>query len=247
MGRPRRKSSLSIDGKSSWISEYVWINSNAQATGSNDAGHGPIASAVAIVRMGRTRFPPANRLYRIASCRVAGGVRGSERCASKKRSTTSRLSSRYCLISMDMQCLSPICHSRSFSVIPAKAGIQGLSFSFCHPCEREDPEPFSSQSGGKSKNPGSPIGVGDDREVVVVAASPPSVILAFPFCHPCEREDPEPFSSQSGGKSKNPGSPIGVGDDREVVVVAASPPSVILAFPFCHPCEREDPESFLFA
>ena len=121
-----------------------------------------------------------------------------------------------------------------------------LAFPFCHPCEREDPVSVLFMNAGKSKHPGSPIGVGDDREVVVAAASPPSVILAFPFCHPCEREDPVSVLFMNAGKSKNPGSPIGVGDDREVVVVAASPPSVILAFPFCHPCEREDPVSVLF-
>ena len=159
------------------------------------------------------------------------------------------------------------------SVIPAPS-LSYLAFPFCHPCEREDPVSVLFMNAGKSKNPGSPIGVGDDRGGEVgddrqkqkVAASPPSVIpafpfchpclsllsslpfpsviLAFPFCHPCEREDPVSVLFMNAGKSKNPGSPIGVGDDRggevgddrEVVGVAASPPSVILAFPFCHPC-----------
>ena len=38
VGRPRRRSSSSIAGRSSWISEYVWISSIAAASGSTDAG-----------------------------------------------------------------------------------------------------------------------------------------------------------------------------------------------------------------
>ena len=38
VGRPRRRSSSSIAGRSSWISEYVWISSSAAANGSAHAG-----------------------------------------------------------------------------------------------------------------------------------------------------------------------------------------------------------------
>ena len=35
------------------------------------------------------------------------------------------------------------------------------------------------------------------------------------FCHPCEREDPVSVIFMNAGKSKHPGSPIRVGDDRQ--------------------------------
>jgi hypothetical protein len=61
--------SLSIAGRSSWTSEYVWIISIAQAAGSAaataaSAARPPeaVASAAARTSIGRNRFPPANTL-----------------------------------------------------------------------------------------------------------------------------------------------------------------------------------------
>jgi hypothetical protein len=47
-------------GRSSWMSEYVWISSIAAASGRTDVGSRPIARAVASVSTGRMRLPPAS-------------------------------------------------------------------------------------------------------------------------------------------------------------------------------------------
>jgi hypothetical protein len=60
VGCPRRSSSSSIAGRSSWISEYVWIISMAAAIGRTSSGSRPSASAVASASTGRMRFPPAS-------------------------------------------------------------------------------------------------------------------------------------------------------------------------------------------
>src|SRR5712692_8384658 len=49
VGRPRRVSELSIAGRSSWMREYVWMSSTAQATGNTARGFPPQASALVTV------------------------------------------------------------------------------------------------------------------------------------------------------------------------------------------------------
>ncbi len=62
VGLPRRRSSLSSAGKSSWINEYVWIISSAQAAVSTPAVWSDTARAASMQRIGRMRLPPAKRL-----------------------------------------------------------------------------------------------------------------------------------------------------------------------------------------
>lgn len=56
-----RKSSLSIDGKSSWMSDMVWIISREQAVGIACSMVPPTSSHAARHSAGRTRLPPAAR------------------------------------------------------------------------------------------------------------------------------------------------------------------------------------------
>nr|GME09816.1 hypothetical protein Iba_scaffold9147CG0040 [Ipomoea batatas] len=60
VGLPRRRSSLSIQGKSSWMSDMVWIISTAQAAAMASVCSPPTSSQAAIHSMGLTLFPPAN-------------------------------------------------------------------------------------------------------------------------------------------------------------------------------------------
>lgn len=63
VGLPRRKSSLSMEGRSSWMSDMVCSISMAQAVGMACAMLPPTASHAASARHGRTRLPPASREY----------------------------------------------------------------------------------------------------------------------------------------------------------------------------------------
>ena len=63
VGRPRRRSSLSIEGRSSWMRLMVCSISMAHAAGRASAAEPPTASAAAKHRIGRTRLPPARREY----------------------------------------------------------------------------------------------------------------------------------------------------------------------------------------
>ena len=72
VGKPRRRSSSSIAGRSSWISEYVWTISTAHAAGNARSAVPPAASHARIASKGRSRFPGARRLYPIASTRTRG-------------------------------------------------------------------------------------------------------------------------------------------------------------------------------
>ena len=63
VGLPRRKSSLSIDGRSSWMSDMVCSISIAHAAGKAVSRSPPTASHAARHRHGRTRLPPASSEY----------------------------------------------------------------------------------------------------------------------------------------------------------------------------------------
>ena len=63
-GRPRRSESSSIAGRSSWISEYVWMSSSAPASGSTASVGIPTACAVASASTGPD--PLAAREQRVA-------------------------------------------------------------------------------------------------------------------------------------------------------------------------------------
>ena len=60
VGFPRRKSSLSIAGRSSWISDMVWIISIATALGIACSTVPPTSSHAARHSTGRTLLPPAS-------------------------------------------------------------------------------------------------------------------------------------------------------------------------------------------
>ena len=60
VGRPRRRSSLSMAGRSSWISDMVCTISKATAVGMADSTDPPANAQAARQRMGRNRLPPAN-------------------------------------------------------------------------------------------------------------------------------------------------------------------------------------------
>ena len=61
-GRPRRRSSSSIAGRSSWMREYVWIISSEAAKGITASALRPNRAAVDRHSTGRRRLPPARRL-----------------------------------------------------------------------------------------------------------------------------------------------------------------------------------------
>mmetsp|Transcript_1823 Transcript_1823/g.4667 ORF Transcript_1823/g.4667 Transcript_1823/m.4667 type:complete len:283 (-) Transcript_1823:482-1330(-) len=77
VGRPLRKSSLSMEGKSSWIRLMVCTTSMAQAVGIAHAMSPPTNSQAAKVRAGRTRLPPARSEYLMASSSTSGWRCGS--------------------------------------------------------------------------------------------------------------------------------------------------------------------------
>src|SRR3972149_90122 len=67
-------------GRSSWISEYVWIISSATAAGIASSVSPPTASQARSVKSGPRRLPPAKTLWRRARPRGAppprkGGAR----------------------------------------------------------------------------------------------------------------------------------------------------------------------------
>jgi hypothetical protein len=73
VGLPRRKSSLSMEGRSSWMSDMVCSISIAHAVGMACAMFPPTASHAARQRHGRTRLPPASSEYlRATAPRVKG-------------------------------------------------------------------------------------------------------------------------------------------------------------------------------
>ena len=69
-GLPRRKSSSSIHGRSSWISEKVCTISTAQANGSAASTSPPHSLQNAKVSSGRTLLPGREREYSIESSRI---------------------------------------------------------------------------------------------------------------------------------------------------------------------------------
>src|SRR5205814_1887799 len=87
--------SLSSAGRSSWISEYVWIISRPQAGSITCARGAPRTSAAARHRIGRNRLPPAKTEWRMARCRFEGHAVSAGRSRSSVRSTSSRPSARY--------------------------------------------------------------------------------------------------------------------------------------------------------
>ena len=72
----------------------MWISSSEQAIGINPGAGCPTASAAAMAKIGRTRFPPAMRLYRMLSWSVVGAVVALGMTESRNRSTSSRFCSR---------------------------------------------------------------------------------------------------------------------------------------------------------
>src|SRR5687768_1393304 len=92
LGRPRRVSSSSSAGRSSWTSENECTSSTAHAAGSTSSGSAPIASPTARQSTGRIRLPPPSSAYRNASSRPAGPAGLSSASAS---STSSRSSSTF--------------------------------------------------------------------------------------------------------------------------------------------------------
>mmetsp|Transcript_19346 Transcript_19346/g.49217 ORF Transcript_19346/g.49217 Transcript_19346/m.49217 type:complete len:263 (-) Transcript_19346:437-1225(-) len=72
VGRPRRKSSLSMAGRSSWMRLMVCTISMAHAVGMAAWMSPPTSSQAARVSAGRTRLPPASREYRMDSRRTSG-------------------------------------------------------------------------------------------------------------------------------------------------------------------------------
>ena len=97
VGRPRRRSSLSSAGRSSWISEYVCSISSAAPNSSMPAGSdSAIMRPASMQSTGRSRLPPANTLCRIAlwmetGCSVSSGISRS-RAASVSRCPCSKVS-----------------------------------------------------------------------------------------------------------------------------------------------------------
>ena len=79
VGFPRRKSSLSIDGRSSWMSDMVCSISIAHAAGMAVARSPPTASHAARHRHGRTRLPPASSEYLAHSVELDAGGSGANR------------------------------------------------------------------------------------------------------------------------------------------------------------------------
>src|SRR5688572_672930 len=73
------------------------MNSIAHAAGIAAARSPPTASALARHKIGRSRFPPAVTLYRIASATIAGQSGGTGREAVSAASTSRRRDSRYSL------------------------------------------------------------------------------------------------------------------------------------------------------
>mmetsp|Transcript_15015 Transcript_15015/g.32260 ORF Transcript_15015/g.32260 Transcript_15015/m.32260 type:complete len:202 (-) Transcript_15015:327-932(-) len=72
VGLPRRKSSLSMQGRSSCISDMVWIISSAHAVGMATEESSVNISHAAMHRAGRMRLPPASSEYRIDSWTESG-------------------------------------------------------------------------------------------------------------------------------------------------------------------------------
>mmetsp|Transcript_18638 Transcript_18638/g.56304 ORF Transcript_18638/g.56304 Transcript_18638/m.56304 type:complete len:229 (+) Transcript_18638:1430-2116(+) len=95
VGTPRRKSSLSMLGRSSWMSDMVWIISMAQAAGMAHSTVPPTSSAAARHSAGRTRLPPASNEYRIDSFTSSGYCMGTD--LSRAWSMSSARCFMYCL------------------------------------------------------------------------------------------------------------------------------------------------------
>src|SRR5262245_54858346 len=71
------------------------MSSSAQAVGRASAAAAPTASAPARHSTGRTRLPPAVRLYRIASANTRGVAGGGGRTLASARSTVARWAETY--------------------------------------------------------------------------------------------------------------------------------------------------------
>src|SRR5262245_32263728 len=95
VGTPRRSASLSSAGRSSWMSEYVWIISRPHAGSSAGSHSPPAASAAARHRIGRRRLPPAKSECRTARWIVAGQASTGGTSRSSASSTAARRAARY--------------------------------------------------------------------------------------------------------------------------------------------------------
>src|SRR4249919_4291948 len=77
VGRPRRKASSSIAGRSSCTSEKAWISSTAVAGASSASASPPKACPAAYTSKGRRRLPPPSAAWRIAASRCSGRSAGA--------------------------------------------------------------------------------------------------------------------------------------------------------------------------
>jgi len=77
VGFPLRRSSLSMQGRSSWMRDMVCNISMAQAAGMAVSSSPPKSSQAAKQSTGRTLFPPAKSEYRIASRSFTGCCNGT--------------------------------------------------------------------------------------------------------------------------------------------------------------------------
>lgn len=78
------------------------MHSTAEQKGKEASAFPPQASAAAIQRIGRSRFPPAKTEYRIDLCKVFGLVVALGRQLFKAASTCLDLLLRYCLREKDL-------------------------------------------------------------------------------------------------------------------------------------------------
>src|SRR5712691_1167880 len=96
-GCPRRSSSASSGGRSSWTRENVCTSSSAQPAGSATWGAAPAASAVARQITGRTRLPPTVIEYRTDSawpCSCGQSSSPSRQSSTRERSSSGLLGIR---------------------------------------------------------------------------------------------------------------------------------------------------------
>ncbi len=66
VGLPRRRSSSSMQGRSSWMRVEQWKSSMARADGKACSSSAPQHSVAAMQRMGRIRLPPLKMEYLMA-------------------------------------------------------------------------------------------------------------------------------------------------------------------------------------
>ena len=94
VGRPRRRSSSSMHGRSSWTRLYVWISSTAAMGAQAAAGSQPQLRAASATRPGRSRLPPATSGCRSASRRPAGAPVRASSARSSAASASGRKAAR---------------------------------------------------------------------------------------------------------------------------------------------------------